>query len=49
MIFIIMIIAAVIGGFVANAKGKNVVLWVILCGAFPIALIVLFFLKSEAA
>ena len=48
VIFIIMIVAALIGGFVAQSKGKNVFLWFILCGFFPIALIFLFFMKSEA-
>lgn len=49
MILIIMVIAALVGGFVAQSKGKNVLLWFILCGFFPIALIFLFFMKSENA
>ena len=49
MILVIMVIAALIGGFVAQSKGKNVFLWFILCGFFPIALIFLFFMKSESA
>lgn len=49
MILIIMVIAALIGGFVAQSKGKNVFLWFILCGFFPLALIFLFFMKSESA
>lgn len=49
MIFVIMIAAALIGGFVAQSKGKNVFLWFILCGFFPLALIFLAFMKSEAA
>lgn len=44
-----MIAAALIGGFVAQSKGKNVFLWFILCGFFPLALIFLAFMKSEAA
>lgn len=49
MILVIMVIAALIGGFVAQSKGKNVFLWFILSGFFPLALIFLFFMKSEAA
>ena len=43
----IFIVAALIGGFVAQAKGKNVFLWFVLCGVFPIALLFLAFMKSE--
>lgn len=49
VIFVIMIVAALIGGFVAQSKRKNVFLWFILCGVFPLALIFLCFMKSEAA
>lgn len=49
MILIVMVIAALIGGFVAQSKSKNVFLWFILCGFFPLALIFLFFMKSENA
>lgn len=48
MIFIvILLVAALIGGFMAQAKGKNVFLWFILCGLFPIAVVFLAFMKSE--
>ncbi len=50
MIFIVIaLIAALIGGFMASAKGKNVFLWFILCGLFPIAIVLLAFMKAEVA
>lgn len=49
MIFVIMLIAALIGGFMATSKGKNVFLWFVLCGLFPIAILFLAFMRSEAA
>jgi len=48
MIFIvIMLIAGVAGGFMAQAKGKSIPLWVVLSACFPIALIFLAFMKKE--
>lgn len=50
MIFIVIaLIAGLIGGFMASAKGKNVFLWFILCGLFPIAIVFLAFMKAEDA
>lgn len=50
MIFIVIaLVAGLIGGFMASAKGKNVFLWFILCGLFPIAIVFLAFMKSEIA
>lgn len=48
MIFLIIALAAaVIGALVAQSKGKSVVLWAVLCGLFPIALLVLAFMSNE--
>ncbi|NSZ00642.1 hypothetical protein G6M70_06110 [Agrobacterium tumefaciens] len=49
MILIIMVVAALVGGFVAQSKGKNIFLWFMMCGFFPLALIFLVFMKSENA
>ncbi len=46
MIIVIMIIAGLIGGFLAQAKGKNVFLWSSV-GLLPIAPIILAFMKRE--
>lgn len=48
-IIVIMLIAGLIGGFMAQAKGKSVLLWVILAACFPIALIFLAFMGKEEA
>ncbi|UIY30989.1 hypothetical protein LZK73_11940 [Neorhizobium galegae] len=47
MIFIIMIVAGVVGGFMAQAKGKNIPFWSILSACFPFALIFLAFMKKH--
>jgi len=50
MIFIVVaLVAGLIGGFMASSKGKNVFLWFILCGIFPLAIVILAFMKSENA
>ncbi|WP_172745795.1 hypothetical protein [Neorhizobium sp. T7_12] len=46
MIFIIMIVAGIVGGFMAQAKGKSIPLWSILSACFPFALIFLAFMKK---
>lgn len=49
MLLLICAVAGLIGGFMAQAKGKNVFLWFILCAFFPIAIVFLALSKSEAA
>lgn len=48
MIFVIVaVVAGLIGGFMAQAKGKDVALWGILCALFPIAILILAFKEDE--
>lgn len=48
MIVIIMLIAGLIGGFLAQAKGKNIFLWSVLSAVVPVAILFLAFMKREA-
>lgn len=49
-ILLIAIVSGLIGGFIANSKGKNVFLWFILCALFPlVGLVVLLLLKGNQA
>lgn len=49
MIFIVMLVAGLIGGFLASSKGKNAFLWFVLSAVFPPAILFLAFMKSERA
>ena len=49
MIFVIILIAGLIGGFLASSKGKNAFLWFVLSAVFPPAILILAFMKSERA
>jgi hypothetical protein len=50
MIFLIVaILAGLLGGFIAQAKGKDVALWGILCAMLPLAILILAFLSSETS
>ena len=47
-ILLIALVSGLIGGFIANSKGKHVFLWFILCALFPlVGLIVLLLSKSN--
>lgn len=50
IILVIALLFGLIGGFMANAKGKNVFLWFALCALFPlIGILILLFSKDDSA
>ncbi len=47
MLLAAMLVGAILGGIIANNKGRNVFLWAVLCGVMPLILFVLFALPRQ--
>ncbi len=48
LIPIIMLIGGILGGIVAQNKGRNLFVWTLLCGIMPLCLLLLFALPKMA-
>jgi len=46
---IVQLIAAAVGAYLAGKKGRNWIIWGLLCFVFPLSLIILFFLPRVFA
>ena len=46
--FLVVIVAGVIGGFMAASRGRSVATWCLLCALFPPLLLVLYYMKPRS-